>query len=160
LADSSNNEPLRAGVLVLRAAFVPDSEQPPPEFQSALNPLRIPARRDPATGEITCVNAGLSILGDLRAEWHPDQNEDANGAGEALGDDDSPRRDPSAARPRPEDDGGGLAQSGSAATSGSFGPPAGGGDDGDTRFMVSEVGDDPGAVSPGQRHKREEPEDS
>jgi len=60
--------------LVVRAAFVPDGEQPPPEFMADFSPLHIRATRDPATGEITCDNAGCNFDGDIRAEWYPDQN--------------------------------------------------------------------------------------
>ncbi len=58
--------------LVLRAAFVPDGEQPPPEFLNDFTPLKFRATLDRATGIITCDNAGLTFFGDIRAEWHPD----------------------------------------------------------------------------------------
>jgi hypothetical protein len=58
--------------LVLRAVFVPDGEQPPPEFMADFSPLRIRATRDPATGEITCDDAGADFDGDISAQWHPD----------------------------------------------------------------------------------------
>ncbi len=66
-------------VLVLRAVFVPEGQQPPPEFASVWNPLRIPATVDPATGQITCDNAGTNFGGDILAEWHPNPTPDAGG---------------------------------------------------------------------------------
>lgn len=74
--DRSSPGPL---VLVLRAAFVPDNEQPPPEFAADFSPLRFPATIDPATGKITCGDAGISVDGDLLAEWHPDEEEGSDG---------------------------------------------------------------------------------
>jgi hypothetical protein len=65
--------------LVIRAVFVPERELPPPEFSSVFDPLHFPATLDPATGIITCDNAGMSFLGDIRAEWHPDQRPAAQG---------------------------------------------------------------------------------
>ncbi len=57
--------------LIVRAVFVPDGEQPPAEFVADLDPLHFRATLDPATGEITCDNTGMSIDGDLRARWFP-----------------------------------------------------------------------------------------
>lgn len=65
--------------LVVRAAFVPEGQQPPPEFRGDFNPLHIPATLDPETGQITCDNAGTNFGGDIRAEWHPDPDPDAGG---------------------------------------------------------------------------------
>jgi hypothetical protein len=61
--------------LVLRAAFVPDGEVPPPEFLADFSPIKFPATMDKATGVITCVNAGISFGGDILAEWHPDEGQ-------------------------------------------------------------------------------------
>jgi hypothetical protein len=52
--------------------FVPDGQQPPPEFLGDFDPLKFRATLDPATGIIACDNAGQSFGGDIRAEWHPD----------------------------------------------------------------------------------------
>jgi len=65
--------------IVVRAAFVPDGQQAPPEFAGDFNPLRIPATLDPETGQITCDNAGTNFGGDLLAEWHPDADQDDAG---------------------------------------------------------------------------------
>lgn len=58
--------------LIMRAAFVPDGQQPPPEFGGDFSPLKFRATLDTATGIITCDNAGMSFDSDIRAEWHPD----------------------------------------------------------------------------------------
>jgi hypothetical protein len=68
--------------LVLRAAFVPDGKQPPPEFSSDFSPLKFRATLDPQTGAITCDNAGMNFDGDILAEFHPD-------AEQGSGDDDA-----------------------------------------------------------------------
>ncbi len=60
------------GTLVIRAVFVPDGEQPPPEFAAEFNPLRIRATRDPVTGEITCDGAGTNFDGDIPALFYPE----------------------------------------------------------------------------------------
>ena len=73
--------------LVVRAAFVPDGQQPPPEFLGDFNPLRIPATLNPATGEITCINAGTNFGGDIRAEWHPDAEQDSDDGEDTAGQD-------------------------------------------------------------------------
>lgn len=65
--------------LVLRAAFVPDGEVPPPEFLADFSPLKFPATLDPTTGIITCVNAGINFGGDIPAEWHPDEVRGSDG---------------------------------------------------------------------------------
>jgi hypothetical protein len=44
--------------LVIRAIFVHEGEQPPPEFSSIFDPLHFPATLDPATGQITCAMPG------------------------------------------------------------------------------------------------------
>jgi hypothetical protein len=62
-------------MLVLRAVFVPDGEDLPPEFAAEFDPIRFRASLDPETGEITCDDAGMNIDGDIRAEWHPDEDE-------------------------------------------------------------------------------------
>jgi hypothetical protein len=80
--DRSSPGPL---TLVLRAAFVPDGQEPPPEFSSVFNPLKFRATLDPATGVITCDNAGMSFLGDIRAEWHPDAGQGGDGEAELGG---------------------------------------------------------------------------
>jgi hypothetical protein len=72
--------------LVLRAAFVPDGEQPPPEFSSDFSPLTFRATLDPATGAITCDNAGMNFDGDIRAEFHPDAEQDSDGDEEGSSD--------------------------------------------------------------------------
>jgi hypothetical protein len=59
-------------MLVLRAAFVPDGEQPPPEFAADFSPLKFRATLYRTTGVITCENVGMTFGGDIRAEWHPD----------------------------------------------------------------------------------------
>ena len=58
--------------LALRAVFVPDGEEPPPDLAGTLTPLRFRATLDPDTGELTLENTGGGKLEDLRAEWHPD----------------------------------------------------------------------------------------
>jgi hypothetical protein len=59
---------------VLRAVFVPDGESPPPEFLS-IDPMILSVTRDPATGEVTGGDAGVSLDGDIGAEWVPDDAE-------------------------------------------------------------------------------------
>jgi hypothetical protein len=71
--------------LVLRAAFVPEGEQPPSEFTSDFSPLKFRATMDRATGVITCENAGVNFGGDIRAEWHPDDVQDSAEGEEATG---------------------------------------------------------------------------
>jgi hypothetical protein len=39
------------------------------------DPLRIPATLDPATGQITCDNAGTNFGGDILARWYPDEEQ-------------------------------------------------------------------------------------
>jgi hypothetical protein len=89
LPDTSNNPAAGPLTLVLRAVFVREGEQPPPEFLSDFGPLRMPATLDPATGEITCDNSGTSFDGEVRAEWHPDSDgedgDDSSGDEKAKG---------------------------------------------------------------------------
>lgn len=70
--------------LVLRAAFVPDGEQPPPELAADFSPLKFRATIDRTTGVITCENAGMSFGGDIQAEWHTDDAPDRS-EGDSLG---------------------------------------------------------------------------
>ena len=82
MPDQSNSPTAGRDVLVLRAVFVPDGGQPPPEFINDLHPLRIPCTYNRKTGEITCRDAGLNFDGDIRAEFHPDVAPD-QGSGDA-----------------------------------------------------------------------------
>jgi hypothetical protein len=76
-SDSSDHGSPGPHTLVVRAAFVPDGQEPPPELSSDINPLRFRATLDPATGTITCDNAGMNFHGDIRAEFHPDEDQEA-----------------------------------------------------------------------------------
>ena len=88
MPDTSDRASPDQFTLVLRAAFVPDGEQPPPELAADFSPLKFRATLDTATGTITCDNAGMNFDGDIRAEWHPDEQpgseegEDATGEGD------------------------------------------------------------------------------
>ena len=82
-SDSSGQNPL---ALALRAVFVPDGEGPPMDLAGTINPLRLRATLDPATGALTCDITGMNRHGDLSGEWVPDS------AGES-GDDASPGTD-------------------------------------------------------------------
>jgi hypothetical protein len=73
LSDTSGRSSSGPFTLVLRAAFVPDGEDPPPEFAADFSPLKFRATLDRATGSITCDSAGMNFDGDIRAEWHPDE---------------------------------------------------------------------------------------
>jgi hypothetical protein len=86
LADQPDKPSPGPHTLVVRAAFVPDGEQPPPELNSVFDPIKFRATLDPETGEITCDNAGMSFDGDIRAEFHPDEKEEdgAEDGGEFL----------------------------------------------------------------------------
>ena len=64
--------------MVLRGVFVPDGQKPPPEFSSDLSPLRVRATLDPTTGAITCDDAGISFDGDIRGDWYPDEEQEAD----------------------------------------------------------------------------------
>jgi hypothetical protein len=67
--------------LVLRAAFVPGGEVPPPEFLAGFSPLKFPATLDRAMGIITCIDAGSNFGGDIPAEWHPDERHGSDDGG-------------------------------------------------------------------------------
>ena len=73
MSDTSGRSSPGPFTLVLRAAFVPDGEDPPPEFAADFSPLKFRATLDRATGIITCDSAGMNFGGDIRAEWHPDE---------------------------------------------------------------------------------------
>jgi hypothetical protein len=73
LSDTSDRPSADPSTVVLRAAFVPDGEEPPPEFSADFSPLKFRATLDRATGTITCDNVGTNFGGDIRAEWHPDE---------------------------------------------------------------------------------------
>ncbi len=151
LASSSGRSAPGPNILVIRAVFVPEGEQPPPEFSSVFDPLHFPATLDPATGQITCAMPGGDFNGDIRAEWHPDDDpgsdngEDAAAQGDNArqpgGDDDPPpdkQRDrTSGARNRP-DGGSWPARTGPAQSGGR------------TPFGLAgyRSGDDPGGDSP------------
>ncbi len=62
-------------MLVIRAVFVPDGEQPPRDFAAAWDALRMPATRDSVTGQITCDDAGSFFGSGIRGEWHSDENQ-------------------------------------------------------------------------------------
>jgi hypothetical protein len=85
LSDTSDRRSAGPLTLVVRAVFVPEGEQPPPEFSSVFNTIKFAATLDPETGVITCDNAGVSFDGDVRAEWHPDEEQGGDG-GEQAGD--------------------------------------------------------------------------
>lgn len=74
MSDSSGQQGPGPLQLAIRAAFVPDGQDPPAEFLTHFDQLRMRATYDPVTGQITCVNAGTNFHGDLRAEWHPDED--------------------------------------------------------------------------------------
>jgi hypothetical protein len=74
LSDTSDRPTPDPRVLTLRAAFVPDGGTPPAEL-NGFDPLRIPATVDPSTGQITSAGPGASFDGDVRAEWHPDEED-------------------------------------------------------------------------------------
>jgi hypothetical protein len=84
LSDTSGRSSAGPFTLVLRAAFVPDGDDPPPEFASDFSPLRVRATLDRATGTITCDSAGMNFDGDIRAEWHPDEVQDSTAAEKAT----------------------------------------------------------------------------
>ena len=76
MSDTSDRSSADPFTLVLRAAFVPDGEQPPPELAADFAPLKFRATLDKATGVITCENLGMNFGGDIQAEWHPDAEQD------------------------------------------------------------------------------------
>ena len=99
LSDSSSGSNTDPGVLVVRAVFVPEGEQPPADFASAFDPLHFPATLDPETwAQSPATVAGTDFDGDLQAEWHPDPDEDS------FGDDPPGNGGPSSAK-TPEDTG-------------------------------------------------------
>jgi hypothetical protein len=68
-------------IVVLRAAFVPQGADPPPEMTATMNPLRIPATLNPKTGELTCGQGIGAEWGEaIRAEWHPTSGQGDNGS--------------------------------------------------------------------------------
>jgi hypothetical protein len=85
LSDSSGGSRSGPHQLVIRAAFVPDGEDPPAGFLSQFDQLRMPATFDPATGQITCADAGMNLDGDIRAEWHPDEEQGSDEGGTSAG---------------------------------------------------------------------------
>ena len=85
MSDSANSPDPGPHTLAVRAAFVPDGEQPPAELSSTFSPLHIPATLDTSTGLITCDNAGTSFNGDVRAEWHPDEDQDSEDGDGSMG---------------------------------------------------------------------------
>jgi hypothetical protein len=89
LSDTSDRSSPGPFTLVLRAAFVPDGEDPPPEFAADFSPLKFRATLDKATGTITCDSAGMNFDGDIRAEWHPDEAQETGGRNTAGQSDDS-----------------------------------------------------------------------
>jgi hypothetical protein len=88
LSDTSDRASPGPLTLVLRAAFVPEGEDPPADFTADFSPLKFRATLDRATGTLTCEGAGTSFGGDIRAEWHPDEVQGADSE-EATGWDDA-----------------------------------------------------------------------
>ena len=84
MSDTTGPGPL---TLVLRAVFVPDGEEPPPDLAATLTPLRLRATLDRETGVLTLENTGPGLMPDLRAEWRPDPAGDQGGMGTDDGDD-------------------------------------------------------------------------
>jgi hypothetical protein len=76
LSDTADRPTPDPFTLALRAAFVPDGEQPPAEFSADMHPLRFPATLDPTTGAITLANAGTNPGGDVVARFVPDEEQD------------------------------------------------------------------------------------
>jgi hypothetical protein len=76
---------------VIRAAFVPDGAEPPPEFAGRWDQLRMRATYDPTTGELTCATPGTHFGGDIRAEWHPDEAAGSKQDGGSTGPDSGAR---------------------------------------------------------------------
>jgi hypothetical protein len=81
LSDTSDRSSPGPFTLVLRAAFVPEGELPPPEFAADFSPLKFRATLETATGTITCDSAGMNFDGDIRAEWQPDEVQEAADGG-------------------------------------------------------------------------------
>ena len=69
--------------MVLKAAFVPDGQDPPPDLALGRYPLRLRARLDPRTGEMITQAAGGLFIQDVPAEWKPDPREDGDDGGAA-----------------------------------------------------------------------------
>lgn len=67
-------QPPGPDVLVLRAVFVPDGEDPPADFQGVYDPLKLSATFDPATGELRTDAIGLGFGIDMPARWEPDRD--------------------------------------------------------------------------------------
>ena len=61
--------------LVIRAVFVPDGEEPPPDVAATMSPLRFRATLDPETGILAGDSEGNAFGGDLLAEWVPDSDD-------------------------------------------------------------------------------------
>ena len=76
---------------MIRAVFVPDGAEPPPEFAGQFHQLRMRATYDPATGKLTCASPGTHFGGDIRAEWHPDEVPGSKQGGGSTGSDSSAR---------------------------------------------------------------------
>jgi hypothetical protein len=91
LSDTSDRSSPGTFTLVLRAAFVPDGEDPPPEFAADFSPLKFRATLDRVTGIITCDSAGINFGGDILAEWHPDEVQGSDGGKAATVQDDDAR---------------------------------------------------------------------
>ncbi len=62
--------------IALRAVFVPEGETPPPEFLAAMHEMRLPASRDPETGEITTENIGNGVLESIPGRFYRDVDQD------------------------------------------------------------------------------------
>ena len=86
MSDTSDNPSQNPLTLAVRAVFVPDGEDPPMDLAGTINPLRLRATLDPATGALTCDITGMNGHAGLSGEWVPDS------AGEP-GDDASPGTD-------------------------------------------------------------------
>ena len=68
-SDSSSPDP---DTVVVRAVFVPDGEDPPPEFTTGLSSLHFPATYDPETGVITTDMSEGSASGAVSGTWVSD----------------------------------------------------------------------------------------
>jgi hypothetical protein len=78
LSDQSDKPAPGPNVLVIRAVFVPDGGDPPPDFLANIDPLRFRATYDPSTGELTCDEAGNAFDGAIQAQWYPAVGEEAD----------------------------------------------------------------------------------
>ena len=63
-----------SGTLIVRAVFVPEGEEPPPDLAANFDTLHFSVTFDPASGLLTGAEPGASFDGDVRAEWVPDGN--------------------------------------------------------------------------------------